>query len=432
MPTEAMMTKHNPFASINIDEAVAKAAQGYRLNLYTTMSGGTSHNYLPPPVLKPTFLIVEEYRLSNFLGQYGAGRTVNTFSLLPGEKTTISVNTYKRSTATSESASSILDSYTEEKADEFESSVQAESSTKTNESKNFEYHAEAEAKASWGWGSAKVSGGVSGGSSAAREEFAKNTSSATQKQAASSSAKREVAVNTSFSSTQEEGTETAITREIQNINVGRTLNFTFRQMNQEFITLLHLVDVRVAFFNGFAESKDEVPLSQLDTLMEKYVVEGKRKEVKETILAQIRTVFDYKDQPHEVIEEVKRPGFGAYWRFRKDVVSRYEDATTGSRFDVPGVILSADTTVMRTDSLIVEALLGQADALDAYSRGLQDERVEAQRLTNRRIALDIQLEELRQRIVNDRDAEAAAIFAQVYAPAAQGGDGEDADGPGGS
>lgn len=42
-------------------------------------------------MLKPTFLIVEEYRLSNFLGQYGAGRTVKTFSLLPGESTTISV-----------------------------------------------------------------------------------------------------------------------------------------------------------------------------------------------------------------------------------------------------------------------------------------------------------------------------------------------------
>src|SRR3712207_8730267 len=34
----------------------------------------------------------------------------------------------------------------------------------------------------------------------------------------------------------------------RSINVSRTLNFVFRQMNQEFITVLHLVDVRVAFF----------------------------------------------------------------------------------------------------------------------------------------------------------------------------------------
>lgn len=124
-----------------------------------------------------------------------------------------------------------------------------------------------------------MSGGVSGGSTAAREQFA-----TTQKQAASSSAKRDVEVNSNFQTTSEEGVETATTREIQNINVGRTLNFTFRQMNQEFITLLHLVDVRVAFFNGYAESKEEVPLSQIDVLMEKYVVEDQRAKVKETIL----------------------------------------------------------------------------------------------------------------------------------------------------
>ena len=416
MPTEALFDPSNPVKSIGKDVILAQHELGKRLNIYTTMSGRKGYNFLPAPVLKPTFLIVEEYRLSNFLGQYGAGRTVKTFSLLPGEQTTISVTSYKRSSSTSESSSSILDSYTEEKADEFESSVQAEAGSTESESKNFEYHAEAEAKASWGWGSAKVSGGVSGGSTSAREEFAKNTSSATQKQAATSSAKRDVEVNSNFQTTEEEGTETAITREVQNINVGRTLNFTFRQMNQEFITLLHLVDVRVAFFNGYAESKQEVSLSQIDVLMEKYVVENQRENVKKTILAQIRTVYDHLDEAHEVIHEVKRPGFGSYWRFKRGMVSKYTDPATGSEFDVPGVILTADKSVMRTDSLIVEALLGQAEGLDAYSRGLQDERVKAQRLTNRRIALDIKLEVMRQKIVEDRDGEAAAIYATVYPP----------------
>ena len=342
MPVEAMFDASNPVGSIGKSTILAQHELGNRLNVYTSMSGRQSYNFLPPPVLRPTFLIVEEYRLSNFLGQYGAGRTAKTFSLLPGEKTTISVTSYKRSSSTSESSSSILDSYTEEKADEFESSVQAEQGSSESTSKNFEYHAEAEAKASWGWESAEVSGGVSGGSTSAREEFAKSTSAATQKQAASSSAKRDVEVNTNFQATSEEGIETAITREIQNINVGRTLNFTFRQMNQEFITLLHLVDVRVAFFNGYAESKDEVSLSQIDSLMEKYVVKDQRRSVKEKILGQIRTVYGYLDEPHEVIEAIERPGFGSYWRFKKGMVTRFVDETTGATFDVPGVILSAD------------------------------------------------------------------------------------------
>ncbi len=107
-------------------------------------------------------------------------------------------------------------------------------------------------------------------------------------------------------------------------------------------------------------------------------------------------------------------------------MSKYTDPATGSEFDVPGIILSADKCVMRTDSLIVEALLGQAEGLDAYSRGLQDERVRAQRLTNRRIALDIKLEEMRQKIVEDRDRDAAEIYATLYhSPEPQEDDGED-------
>ena len=46
----------------------------------------------------------------------------------------------------------------------------------------------------------------------------------------------------------ETGEETVIERELANINVGRTLNFAFRQMNQEFYSFLHLVDVRYRLF----------------------------------------------------------------------------------------------------------------------------------------------------------------------------------------
>ena len=69
----------------------------------------------------------------------------------------------------------------------------------------------------------------------AREEFAKNISSALQKHVSKASAKREVQVNTSYEVRTQAGEETSVEREIANINVGATLNFVFRQMNQEFI-----------------------------------------------------------------------------------------------------------------------------------------------------------------------------------------------------
>ena len=239
--------------------------------------------------------------MSSYLGAYGAGRVLKTFTLLPGEKTKISVKTYTRRTTDQKAASSILDSYTEESADEFENSLSSEQSDKRSETENFEYHAEAEASASWGWGSAKVSGGVKGGTSSAREEFAKNVSNATQKHCAKASSKRDVQVNTSYEVKEETGEETAIERAIENVNLSRVLNFVFRQMNQQFITILALVDVRVAFFNGHQLAAREVALPQLDSLLEEYIVPARRAEVRAAILEQIQDIRDYNDQPHPFI-----------------------------------------------------------------------------------------------------------------------------------
>ena len=65
-----------------------------------------------------------------FLGNYGAGRIIKTFTLLPGEATKISIKTYTKTEAQQKSSSSILDSFTEESSQDFESSVQQEQSNK--------------------------------------------------------------------------------------------------------------------------------------------------------------------------------------------------------------------------------------------------------------------------------------------------------------
>ena len=109
----------------------------------------------------------------------------------------------------------------------FQNSVQKEQSDKQNRAESFEYHAEADAHASWGWGSANISGGVKGGSNSSREDFTKNVSNALDKHAAKASSKRDVRIDTSKQSKVEAGTETSTVRELQNINVGRTLNLSF-------------------------------------------------------------------------------------------------------------------------------------------------------------------------------------------------------------
>ena len=60
-------------------------------------------------------------------------------------------------------------------------------------------------------------------------------------------------------------------RQLENINLSRTLNFVFRQMNQAFISFVHLTDVRIGYFDGRRESRIEVPVSALDSLLDRVV-----------------------------------------------------------------------------------------------------------------------------------------------------------------
>jgi hypothetical protein len=358
------------------DDAVdvaTKVAAGFRLARYRDIGGKPAVRTLPPvpPTPRPRLLLVEIYSLSSFLGAYGAGRVLKTFSLLPGEKTKISVKTYARRTEDAKAASSILDSFTQESADDFEKSMSAEQSDKRSESENFEYHAEAEASASWGWGSAKVNGGVKGGTASQREEFAKNVSNAAQKHTSKASAKRDVQINTSTEVKEETGEETAIERVIENVNLSRTLNFVFRQMNQQFVTILQLSDVRVAFFNGLSSSAKEVPIPQLDELLEQFIQPEKIAEVRETILSQVRTVRDYTGAEHPFIETVNLANGDTYLRVRKDLQFSYTEPITLQKIAFTGVPLAVDKFTMRTEGVIVESMLGQASSLDAYAEQLQ-------------------------------------------------------------
>ncbi len=388
--------------------------------LVPTMGGNVKTVYVEPPKRpNPGIYLVESYRLSNFLGNYGAGKTVKTFSLLPGEKTRISITTYRNSTETSTTTNSIFDSYTTETADEFESAIQSENSSTEGKDKTVEWHVEAEASGNWGVGSASVSGGASGSTNTTREDFAKNVSTASEKHAQTASAQRDISVNTTTSATTETGEQTAIEREIANINVGRTLNFVFRQLNQEFISILHLVDVRIGFFNGYLDKKMEVPLHEIDRFLEYCITTPEdRARVKADILFSLTNIYDYRNQPRNFLARREfREADGkksVIEVINRDLNSVYADK--GHNITVPGIILSAKSITLPTDAVIVESLLGEAEALDEYSRGLQNEKVREQVLLNQLRELEIAERQARLDILSAKDAAAAEIHVQLFTP----------------
>jgi hypothetical protein len=361
----------------------------------------TSAPQEPEPEPDPQLFIVERYGISSLLGDYGMGRTVKTFTLLPGESTTISLKTWQSSRESIEESSSIIDSHEQSARDRFANTVQSETTDRSTRSQTEKWHAEAEASASWGWGKAKVSGGASGEYQSGREQFARQASDAVNEHAAEASSKRELSVSSSSERTEETGMESLVERTITNANMRRVLNFVFRELNQTYTTKLHLRDIRIGFTNGRLNSWAEVPLSGLRTLLEELVSPEHIEAVAQRLLKVAGIVLDRNDAPVNVLERVTidPDGTGAssepakveddgefpapteriYYRFRRGPLGQEDE-----RNPVEGVLLSNLEIVMRTDSLIVEALLGQADALDAFAMEIQKATAAERTLANRR------------------------------------------------
>ena len=395
---------------------------GQHLSLYRNMAGVMTYRFVQTPrTASPRLALVEEYTLSSFLGAYGVGRTLKTFSLLPGETAKVTVRTTSRSEEVRKQASSILDSYSQETSSDFESSLQQEQSRKSASSEEYEAHIEASASGSWGFGSASVSAGASASANSSREEFGKSVAASTSKHAARASANRNVQIDTSSQSTTSTERVDEVVRDIRNINVGRTLNFVFRQMNQEYISLLHLTDVRLGYTDGI-EPLREYPLYELDGLLERVMQPGAADAAREDILEIVRKIKDFRGEEHTDFVTAVAGATPERVRVNKDKVTEYHIVTTDTKRKVAGVIISASSIVMRTDDVVVEAVIGRSSALDQYAEGLQAQEVRARLLENEKVDLQNRLTmleasktELLLQLVRSKDGKQLALYHDALA-----------------
>jgi hypothetical protein len=93
----------------------------------------------PPAEPDPHLYLVESHRLTSYLGDYGAGRIVKTFSLLPGKSRKISIKTFRQRESTRKEAGSVLDSVTRESASDLEESLLREQSDQRSYQQTKEY-----------------------------------------------------------------------------------------------------------------------------------------------------------------------------------------------------------------------------------------------------------------------------------------------------
>jgi hypothetical protein len=134
---------------------------------------------------------------------------------------------------------------------------------------------------------------------------------------------------------------------------------------------------------------------------------------------------DYNDRLQTLIETVTPTDStgdpvveAAYLRVARNLQTAFQDPASSFTVQVPGIVLAFDHIVQRTDGVFVEAILGQGDALDAYSHGLQDAAVAEKQAVVARAQLAAGL-------VTNHDDPGASIYQKVFptpsAPAASDG-----------
>lgn len=384
--------------------------EGYMPVLKRRLSGRTRWVYLPKPKqATPQINIVLHLKMCSFLGNYGAGRTLKTFSLLPGEKTSITIRSYQHQKTVKNSAQNVLDSYSESSAEDLQTGVEHETEHATNLSKTETYSKTGnwKAGANVGVNLGFIKVGVEGGGSGTNT---KSTSvneaiqtqvgilvNSTTRHTSKADSLREIEVNTSTTSTAISETEETIVRELENINKSRVLNFVFRQLLQEFISVTYLQDVSFVYSTGFPTQRKSCKLSGLEGMLQEILVDENAVEtVKNQIYTQLCSIVDYNGEQHSLIEKVTQtltncitPELGGerieYVRVRKDLEQIYEGRK------VKGIILDATHRVLRTPSVVVDALLGQGEALDCYNQKLQEAATYNAQLENTKLEQALKL-----------------------------------------
>jgi hypothetical protein len=402
----------------NIDLAQLEAEagkMGYKTKWYRNHFGALDFYLIDTEnkEIAPHLFLIESYRISSFPTNYGAGKTVKTFSLVPGEKTKISISTYKHHKNEEGYGSCILDSNTPESAHDFQNSIESEIFCKESLFTAMEFLSATEIDSILY--ACNVPCGSTVNMNLARNEFVKNLWKAINKQVTRASSKREILVNTEFLPRIHE--ERFMTREISNPNPGCTVNYIFRQMNQEFLSVLHLTDIRIGYSNGIINR--EYTLPELDQFLSDCIFPEMHDEVSSGILNAIMDITDHND---ETIREkaIVRPyavsgdtSGKVMHQFNSHYVSSYTDRS-GLELNLNGIILATKHFILPTDSVMVDSLLGEGNIMDTHIRNMQEQELRERRLNNDIKEREVEKSNLAETIVKESTSEKAKIFEEVF------------------
>lgn len=402
----ANLTVSTSSASFATQYAANKIAEGYRPQLVRRSSGRQEVVFQKRPKhARPSIYLVMRMRIASFLGDYGAGQTLSTYSLLPGEKSVIEIRDFRHNETTRVSSQSVLDSYSETAMDDLQTTIETSVSSGSEVSETDVDTMAASTSAEGGvnmlvWdagGEVSASASSVNTTSQSLTQQVDTLNNAVSHHVQTADTQRQVEVNTDVTSTEVSETETTTTRTLENINRSRVLNFVFRQLLQEFITITYLDDVTLAYSNGYDTSRRTGTLASLDNFLDA-VLDGDDNvaAVRSMIYTELCNLTDHTGSKVSFIEQVTEKHANciearrddkevSYVRKRRDLKQTYKDKS------VDGIILNVTHRVLRTPAVMVDAMLGQGTALDCYNEHLQEAAYEGAQLENRRLAQAIEV-----------------------------------------
>jgi hypothetical protein len=366
-----------------------------------------------PLASSPRIWVIEEYEIASYLGNYGLGAVVSTLTLLPGEEQVITVESWRENEEIRFEGSSIFDSYDEASQDRFMSSVEARSaSTASSESTGSFYFSKT---GKGGWDAIFASHSETEDTKALQsyrissDTFVSEVSAAVNEHAAQSNVRRENSISSAATTTSSGGLREFNERRIRNTNLRRTLNFVYRELNQEHDVYVVLKGLKVAFGNGRPGSLDVVELPALLGFLKRYIVPTQVSTVLAEILRAIAVVLSFEGDSITVLQMSERDDLNSWadatvdgqgnltlpaGKVVEDFFYRFKplkklQTSVGGR-TVAGVVRAHNHIVLRTDSVIGESLLGEGDALDPYAAALQEADIIGRELVNKRTATALQ------------------------------------------
>jgi hypothetical protein len=348
---------------------------------------------------------------------------------MPGERATMQVETFRKDERTEKAAQSILDSTASESAADFEQTLSEEQNRRAQTSESSSLTLGVEAGARFGTvANVSLKSNFATQASSTREQAVKDLRNALEKHTSKASANRTVTVNTEFTSKVEQGTKEDTKRELANINASRVLNFLFRRLMLEHLVVMSMTDAKVGHYeqdvildaDGNATSIEEryreYTLPEFGDLAAAVLAGGETaaRDAQAKLEEILSSIVNADGKIISLIEAVTPTKDGQplpdkrYLRVNPKLVDTWQPrGKTGPTAKVPGIALSRQQMIMRTDGVLVDAVLAEGEALDKYSRDLQTVTV-----AERQVA--VERERLAQQIVLSGNEAQAALFAKLF------------------